>query len=376
MFVPGLKSSAVETKLPIKIIILGSTGSIGGYALEVVRENPGVFEVVGLVAGRNSEKLAQQTAEFRPKYSIVNDTTGQATLELCQTAEYDIALAAVVGIAGLKSVLACLQRGKNVALANKESLVAAGRLVKSVCKKSAAKILPVDSEHSALFQVLQGEPLENVRKLILTASGGPFFRTPLDQLHSITPEQAVKHPNWSMGRKISVDSATMMNKALEVIEAHWLYDMPPDMIDVLIHPQSIIHSLIELKDRTQLAQLGRPDMKAPIAYALTYPGKRLGNVSQPLDLSQVGQLEFLGLNDQRFPSIKLAKQTIVAGGAMSAIFNIANEIAVDAFLRSRLGFLQIFEFVQNVVESMEGRDYSTLEDLNDLEAEVRAKFVA
>jgi 1-deoxy-D-xylulose-5-phosphate reductoisomerase len=287
---------------------------------------------------------------------------------LCAVRESDasIVVAAVVGMAGLGGVIAALESGKDVALANKESLVVAGSLVVDIAKKYGARLLPVDSEHSAIFQALVGVPREDLESVVLTASGGPFLRTPVQEFAGITPEQAVQHPKWSMGAKISVDSATLMNKALEVIEAKWLFDLLPDAIEVVVHPESIIHSMVRLKDGGLLAQLSVPDMKGPIAYALTFPGPRLCGVVPRLDFARLGQLTFEEVDHQRFPSVQMALGCLRGARGAAAVFNAANEVAVSEFLNKRLRFSSIFRVVDRALERFGGSSYSSLVDLDEL----------
>ncbi|MFM1847735.1 MAG: hypothetical protein RL417_1209, partial [Pseudomonadota bacterium] len=297
--VPDYRRPGGSCESPRRVAVFGATGSIGRSALDVVRGAPDLFEVAALGAGRNEAALQPLIEEFRPRWAVLEAPwTGacshhgeteylvgpEALCEVAQHGEVDVVLAAVVGMAGLPSVLAALGAGKTVALANKESLVMAGELVRQLCRDRGGSIVPVDSEHSAIFQSLQGSEAHEVEGLILTASGGPFLNTPLDALRAITPAQALKHPRWSMGAKISVDSATMVNKALEVIEAAWLFGLPPERISVVVHPQSIVHSLVEFIDGSQVAQLSHPDMRGPIAYALRYPGPRVRGVMQRLNL--------------------------------------------------------------------------------------------
>jgi 1-deoxy-D-xylulose-5-phosphate reductoisomerase len=396
MLVPAGRAPAPLRKPgPIRISVLGSTGSIGASALEVVRSHPGVFEVVALAAGANAEKLAEQAAEFRPRYAALADESAaakaqrgghpafegielgcgeEAVARLAALDQVDVVLAAVVGFAGLRSVLEAVRAGKCVALANKESLVAGGALVAREALHSRATIIPVDSEHSALFQALQGHAVQQVSKLVLTASGGPFLRTSIEKLKDVNPAQALQHPNWKMGAKITVDSATMMNKALEVIEACWLFGVDADKIDVVVHPQSIVHSLVAFVDGTQIAQLSVPDMKGPIAYALTYPGGRLPQVMPPLDLGVVGALEFLPLDDARFPAIELARRCMRSGGLSSAVLNIANEVAVAAFLRGRMPFTGIVPFAEEALAAAGTDSAGSYEDLRDFVAALRSRL--
>jgi 1-deoxy-D-xylulose-5-phosphate reductoisomerase len=340
-----------------RLAILGSTGSIGQNALSVVAEHPQEFEVVGLAAGKNIGLLAEQIRAYRPQRVSVQDERvarelkasldGEPPVEIlagpegavavAAAPEADLVVSAMVGAVGLPPTLAAVEAGKTVALANKESLVAAGPLVMAAVAANGASLIPVDSEHSAIFQALGGQYREGVRRLWLTASGGPFRTWPQEKLDAATPDQALKHPNWAMGAKITIDSATMMNKALEVIEAGVLFRLPVSQIEVFVHPQSIIHSLVEFVDGSVLAQLGWPDMRLPIAYALTYP-RRLPLNSEPLDLEKVAQLTFERPDFGRFPSLRLGYEAAKTGGTMPAVLNAANEVAVAAFLAGRLPF--------------------------------------
>ncbi len=365
---------------PLRLAIFGSTGSIGASALDIVRQFPQHFKVVALVAGSNSAKLNEQIQEFKPRLAALAtpeaasrlDTSGiacevysgeAAAAEIAAHPDVDTVLAAIVGSAGLRSTLRAIEAGKTVALANKESLVAAGALVAKAQAISRAQLLPVDSEHSAIFQSLHGQRRCDVAELILTASGGPFLHTPKEDLCSITPAQAVKHPRWSMGAKISIDSATLVNKALELIEAHWLFAVPQSAIRVQVHPQSIVHSLVAYTDGTQMAQLSVPDMKGAIAYALRFPHGRLPEVMRPLCLSQVGKLEFFEVDNERFPAISLARQALDAGGAMPALFNIANEEAVAAFCQGQLRFDRIVPLIESVLSRLGQQSYTNLDEL-------------
>ena len=365
-----------------RLAILGSTGSIGQSTLAVVAEHPGEFAVAGLAAGRNVELLAQQITEFHPLRVSVQDKETAERLklflpanghpaifwgpegakEIALTEGVDLVVSAMVGAVGLSPTLAAIQAGLPVALANKETLVAAGSLVMAAARERGVAIIPVDSEHSAIFQALHGQRREEVRQLWLTASGGPFRAWDPERLRHATAAQALKHPNWSMGPKISIDSATMMNKALEVIEASVLFGLPVDQVGVYIHPQSIIHSLVEFVDGSVIAQLGVPDMRLPIAYALTYP-RRLPLNSPPLDLCQVGRLTFETPDTTRFPGLALGYAAARAGGTMPAVLNAANEMAVAAFLNGRLGFMGI---PQTVEATMEAHRHEPLESLEQV----------
>lgn len=376
-----------------RIVILGATGSVGKSTLEVVRAHPERFDLVGLVANHNAPRLSELIHEFRPRFAVVADSSvykdlcercngvgtelyagERAVVDAVREPDVDLIVAAITGVAGLESVLEGLKAGKIVALANKESLVAGGDLVREALKSYPGKIVPVDSEHSAIFQALQGNRVEDIARLVLTASGGPFLKTPIEQLRKVNPEQALQHPNWKMGPKISVDSATMVNKALELIEAYWLFDIPSERIDVVVHPQSIVHSMIQYCDGSYIAQLSKHDMKGPVAYAMAYPFGRLNQIVEPMALSDFHLLEFLKLDDERFPAISLAKRTVQTGGNASAVFNLANEIAVSKFLNGSLGFERIVPFAQEAVESHHGHGYSSYEELHAAMTELRLRL--
>lgn len=375
------------------IALLGSTGSIGVNVLNVVRQFPEKYSIVSLAAGRNVELLANQCIEFKPELISVFDEEHAARLKellpqqfhnaICYGVEGNklvasvesahITVSAIVGAAGLLPTLEAIYAGKDIGLANKETLVMAGRLVMDAVQKNGVKLLPVDSEHSAIFQALEGGRRDDLAKIILTASGGPFRTKTIEELQQVTKEQALNHPNWSMGRKISIDSATLMNKGLEVIEAKWLFDVSVENIEVVVHPQSIVHSLVEYQDGSVLAQLGIPDMRIPIAYALSYP-ERLPLQLNRLSLSQCANLEFVDPDYTRFPSLGLAFQALRDGGVLPAVLNAANEVAVDAFLEERISFLQISETVAKTMEQVhEGSDIE-LEEI--LEADLKARKVA
>ena len=371
------------------VAILGSTGSIGVQALDLLGRFPDRFEVVALSAGRNAELLARQIATHRPRLAAIAGAEGRDALRAaarevrCEIVVGDeglhavatapsarVVLAAIVGAAGLAPTYAALRAGKIVALANKESLVMAGPLMRGAAAESGGSLVPVDSEHSALHQCLRGETIEEVRRLILTASGGPFRTTPLELLASVTPEQALKHPVWDMGRKISIDSATLMNKGLEVIEAHWLFGLPGERIDVVLHPQSSVHSMIEMVDGSVIGQMGVADMRGPIQYALGYPHRFAGPVPGP-DLSQPKTLDFFPVDGERFPSLALAYEALRLGGSAPSALNAANEIAVAAFLERRIGFLGIPSLVKQVLEKHRPAPVSTLGDVLDADRAAR-----
>ena len=355
-----------------RIAILGSTGSIGRSALEVIEQFPDQFQVVALAAGKNVDLLTEQIQRFRPKVAAVLDqdlandlvdrlpadievevragSPGYQNIANCPDA--DMVLSSMVGAAGLLPTLSAIRAGKDVALANKETLVMAGALVMEEVKRYQTRLLPVDSEHNAIFQALEGHRREDLKRILLTASGGPFLNMPKEQLESVTPAQALAHPNWEMGAKITIDSATMMNKGLEVIEAKWLFDVAVENIDVHIHPQSIVHSMVEYVDGSVIAQMGMPDMRVPIAYALAYP-ERLKLDFPTLDFFSVQTLTFQEPDLSRFPCLDLAFNACKAGGTMPAVLNASNEVAVQAFLDKRIPFLGIARLVDRVMQEHE-----------------------
>ena len=348
-----------------KIALLGSTGSIGTQALDVAARHADRFQIIALTANTNAEKLFAQARQFHPRMcglvrepeSIPDDLKhidwvfGPECLKAAATlAEADDVLVSVVGFAGLPAVMDALGAGKRVLLANKEALVAGGALVTEAARKAGKPLLPVDSEHSAIFQCLRARDTNAPSRILLTASGGPFRTWRAEEIENATVEQALRHPNWSMGRKITIDSASMMNKALEIIEARWLFDMPPEKIDVLIHPQSIVHSMIEFADGGVLAQLGVPDMRLPILYAMAFPD-RLETGAKPLDLAQIGSLTFEAPDRAKFPGMFLAYDALRAGGAACAMLNAANEIAVGAFLSGRIPFGRIWQLNRDTLEA-------------------------
>ena len=361
----------------MKLAVLGATGSIGVSTLDVVARHPERFEIIALSGHRQVQLLAAQCRQFRPKHAVVGSaedavrletllreegvTTevhhGAAALEqIAVLPEVDAVMAAIVGAAGLAPTIAAARAGKRILLANKEALVMAGAVFMAAVQDANAILLPIDSEHNAVFQSMPHNFDRNlqrsgVRRVLLTASGGPFRTTPLAALSTITPEQAVAHPNWSMGRKISVDSATMMNKGLEVIEAHWLFNAPAEKIEVVIHPQSVIHSLVDYEDGSVLAQLGNPDMRTPIAHALAWP-ERVASGVAPLDLFAVGQLNFERPDPERFPCLELAFRALKAEGNAAAVLNAANEVAVAAFLERRLPFLAIASVISDALDAV------------------------
>ncbi|MFB0923382.1 MAG: 1-deoxy-D-xylulose-5-phosphate reductoisomerase [Alphaproteobacteria bacterium] len=372
-----------------RISILGATGSIGMSTADLVRRNPEKFDVSVLTANRNVQDLAALARELRPSLAIVADETAYADLKqaladtdievaagadaLVDAAQepVDLTVAGIVGAAGLEATLAAIRQGAIVALANKECLVCAGDLVLEECARSGTTLLPLDSEHNAIFQVFETENAKDVEKLILTASGGPFRTWSRDQMAAATPEQAIAHPNWDMGRKISVDSATMMNKGLELIEAAYLFPVLPRNIDVLVDPQSVVHSMVAYVDGSVLAQLGPADMRVPIAHALAWPS-RMNTPVDRLDLAEIGSLDFEAPDDVRFPAISLARQALETGQGATAVLNAANEVAVQSFLDNLIGFLDIAELVHSVLDSVEAYSVRTLDDFRALDTETRA----
>lgn len=364
-----------------KILLLGSTGSIGSNTLELVRTFPDKFKIVGLTVNKNIEELGKQITEFSPKFVVVTDQLKAGELKKkiglkCEVLsgeeglaeitkrgnEYDILLSAIVGFAGLKPTIEAIKQKKRIALANKETLVVAGEIIISLCKEYGAELIPVDSEHSAIFQCLVGEDKSYINKLILTASGGPFLNKSIRDLESVTLSEALNHPNWKMGSKITIDSATMMNKGLEVIEAYWMFNLPKEKIEVVVHPQSIVHSMVEFIDGSIKAQLSRPDMKLPILYALTYPERlRYGGVVT--DFKKIGQMTFFEPDFNKFVSLKLAYNVIDEGGTAPCILNAANEIAVEKFLSGRIKFLQIPELIKDALDNIKIIRQKTIESV-------------
>ncbi len=372
--------------------ILGSTGSIGLSTLDVIRQHPGRFRVTGLAEGHDVDQLARQIREFGPGIVSVRDEASARRLEDLLGPEKpeirwgidgaaavgaaegaDMVVSAIVGAAGLKPTVSAIRAGKDIALANKETLVVAGALVMNLVREHGVTLLPVDSEHSAVFQSLSGHRNEDIRRIVLTASGGPFRNTPAEELKAVGPEQALKHPQWDMGAKITIDSATLMNKGLEVIEAHWLFNMPADRIGVVVHPQSIIHSMVEYIDGCVMAQLGAPDMRAPIAYAIAWP-ERCESGIKTLDLTEIGSLTFEEPDTKRFPALRLAFEALKAGRTCPAVLNAANEIAVAAFLENRIGFTDIPALVDRTLQAHEPFTPSSLEEY--LEADAWARKTA
>lgn len=375
------------------VSIFGVTGSVGASAADVILNAPGAFDVQTVTARKNVEKLAQAARDLGARQAVIAEETllkpleqrlagagieamaGRQALIAAAGEKVDILLAAIVGFEGLRPILSALENGVNVALANKEPLVAAGHLVKEAARKGGARLIPVDSEHNAIFQVLEEQNREAVEKVILTASGGPFLNWTPQQMVLATPEQAVSHPNWSMGQKISVDSATMMNKALEVIEAHVIFDLMPEQIEVLVHPQSIVHSLVAYTDGSQLAQLGDSDMRVPIAHALAWP-ERLEKGGRKLDLAAIGTLTFQRPNFEKFPALRYAYECLERGAAACIALNAANEVGVRAFLERRIGFDDILACVENALaeerRNPQPKTPKTVEEIEKLDQTVRA----
>jgi 1-deoxy-D-xylulose-5-phosphate reductoisomerase len=372
-----------------KVVVLGSTGSIGTSALKVARDIPDRMEVVGLAANRSVRLLAEQVAETGVKRVALAGTDrlgelreavpGTVTVyggeeglvDLATLPEADLVLIAIVGTAGLRPALAAIEAGKDIAVASKEILVMAGEAVMEAARRNGVKVLPVDSEHNAIFQCLEGHEPEEVKRLILTASGGPFRETPGEMLGEVTVEEALNHPTWEMGRKITIDSATLFNKGLEMIEARWLFGVEMERVDVVVHPQSIVHSMVEFIDGSVLAQLSHSDMCFPIQYAVTWPD-RVANSLAPLDFSALAKLDFEAPRWEDFPALGLAKEAGIRGGTLPAVMNAANEVAVDAFLGGRLGFPEIWQTVGAAMGAHEVVDHPTLEQLLDADGWARA----
>ena len=370
------------------VSIFGATGSVGLSTLDLIRQHRSKYRVVALTANGNAAAIAQLAREFDVELAVVADETAYAELKdalvgtgieaaagadaLVEAARRnaDWTMASIVGCAGLPSTMAAIEAGKTVALANKEALVSAGALMMAAVRRSGATLLPVDSEHNAIFQCLSGGKIDQVRKITLTASGGPFRSFSLEEMRGVTPAQAVAHPNWDMGAKISIDSATMMNKGLELIEAYHLFPVGLDKIDILVHPQSVIHSMVEYVDCSTLAQLGSPDMRIPIASALAWP-ERITTSCKPLDLATIGQLTFEQPDVERFPALRLARAAIAEGGAKPAILNAANEVAVAAFLAGQITFLEIAALVEATLTVYVPEAPANLEDLFSIDADAR-----
>jgi 1-deoxy-D-xylulose-5-phosphate reductoisomerase len=364
-----------------KIAILGATGSIGKSTLDLIERSPDRFEVTTVTAATNVEALSEIVRRTGAKLAVVADQSryadlvellvgtncraaaGEEALVEAAAADADLVIAAIVGCAGLRPVMGAVEAGRTVALANKEALVTAGALMTDAARSSGGTLLPIDSEHNAIFQCLAGSRSADVSRLILTASGGPFRAASAETIGAATPAQAVAHPNWSMGAKISVDSATMMNKGLELIEAHYLFGLPSERIDILVHPQSIVHSMVEFVDGSVLAQLGSADMRIPIAYALAWP-ERMATPAQRLDLAAIARLDFEAPDLDRFPALRLAREALEAGGAAPVVLNAANEVAVAGFLAGRIGFPEISHLVQ---EALMAGDYGAPRSIRDVQ---------
>ncbi|NLM07872.1 MAG: 1-deoxy-D-xylulose-5-phosphate reductoisomerase [Clostridiales Family XIII bacterium] len=373
-----------------KIAILGSTGSIGTQALDIVKRNRDRFRISALTCGRRTELLAQQIQEFQPEIVCVEREEDALELKgefpktdvfwgkegLKQTAalaDCDMVLNGLVGMHGLEPTLSAIRAGRDIALANKETLAAGGEIVMKAASENAIRIIPVDSEHSAIFQALQGNQGQEIRRIILTASGGPFRGYTLSQLSRVTLEQALKHPNWNMGNKITIDSATMMNKGLEVIEARWLFDADPEIIQVVVHRESIIHSMVEFVDHSIIAQLGMPDMRVPLSYAFSYP-ERLENDCQEVDFLRIGQLHFEPVNRQVFRCLGLAYEALKQGGSYPVVLNAANEVMVQKFLEKKIAFIDIQNTLEKVLEEHVPLYDLSLEDILGIDEEIRERL--
>lgn len=371
------------------VTILGATGTIGQNALKVMAAHPGRFSVSALTGANNVAELAKQALAVKPKRAVIaNDAlygdlkaalsgsgievaAGEAALMEAATMPSDVVLSAIVGAAGLKPTLAAIRAGRRIALANKECLVCAGELVNKEARKHGATLIPVDSEHNAIFQVFDFEHPEWVESVTITASGGPFRTWSLEQMHSVTPEQAVKHPNWNMGAKISVDSATLMNKGLELIEAFYLFPLKADQLKVIVHPQSIVHCLVQMVDGSVLAQMSHPDMCTPIAYALAWP-ERIAAPVRKLNFAEVGQLQFEAPDMTRFPALSLAYNALKTGASAPCVLNAANEVAVQRFLKGEIKFLDIAKIVEKTLASVHNAELNTIDDVLACDAKARA----
>jgi 1-deoxy-D-xylulose-5-phosphate reductoisomerase len=375
--------------MPVRIALLGSTGSIGTQTLDVISRYPGEFKIDLLTAGSNIDLLARQAKKFLPRSVVISNKNlySQLKEELNGTnvkvfagdeamenaiagSDASMAVAAIVGYSGLRSTLAALRAGKKIALANKETLVVAGEIIKKLTSENNSSIIPIDSEHSAIFQCLAGEEKTSVEKITLTASGGPFLKVPAEKIHDVRPEDALRHPNWSMGDKVTIDSATMMNKGLEVIEAKWLFDLEPEQIKVIIHPQSIIHSFVHFTDGSVKAQLGIPDMRLPILYALGYP-RRLASDLPRLDFLKYPEFNFLEPDFEKFRNLTLAYKALKRGGNMPCVLNAANEVAVRAFLTGKVGMMQMPDVVENALENIQYLSAPGLEALEQSDKDAR-----
>lgn len=374
-----------------RIIILGSTGSIGTSTLDIVSKFPDEFQVVGLTAATKDVPLEEQIRRFKPAKAALSDPAAAARLrsrctglpveilsgpegvaDVARMPEGELVISAIVGGAGLVPTLAAIRTNKHVALANKEPMVMAGQLMQEEAHTHGVKIFPVDSEHSAIFQSMEGHRREDIRRLVLTASGGPLWNMTREQMRDVKPEQALQHPNWKMGAKITIDSASMMNKGLEVVEARWLFDMPASQIEVLVHRESVIHSMVEYKDGSVIAQLGLPDMRTPISYAMKYPA-RVSLELPPLDLAAIGTLTFFQPDHDRFPCVQLGYDALKIGGTMPAVLNAANEIAVAAYLQEGIGFLDIAEIIRSTMDAHTLRQVHTIDDALEADRWAREK---
>ncbi|MBP7710654.1 MAG: 1-deoxy-D-xylulose-5-phosphate reductoisomerase [Rickettsiales bacterium] len=372
-----------------KISIFGSTGSIGKNTISVIKNAPQNFEIFALVARNDVETLITQALEFAPAYVVIENEKlfshlkeslknlpktqilcGQKAILEVAKIKCDLFVSAIVGAAGMLPTLAAIEAGSDIALANKESLVCAGVFLNAAAKKSGAKIIPVDSEHNAIFQIFENENLDQIESVTLTASGGPFFASDLD-FSKITVEQALKHPNWSMGAKISIDSATMMNKGLEMIEAFHLFPLRKDQIKILVHPQSIIHGMVDYRDGSVLAMLSRPDMQVPLSYALAFP-QRMAIKHEKLDLAKIQNLSFFEPDDKKFPAIKLCREVLEIDGSAPAVLNAANEVAVERFLKGEIAFDQITKIVANVLEKISHKTPTSVEEVLEFDLKARA----
>lgn len=375
-------------KKPKNVTILGSTGSIGCNTLDLISRNPDQYNIMALTANRNVELLAEQAIKFDADMAVIAEETlyddlksalsntniivaaGKDALNEAADMPAEWVMSSIVGAAGLRPTLTAVRRGVTIALANKECLVCAGEFMMEQVKESGATILPVDSEHNAIYQIFDFEHPETVEKITLTASGGPFWSADINQMSAITPKQAVKHPNWSMGAKISVDSATMMNKGLEVIEAYYLFPVKKDQLDIIIHPESIIHSMVSYMDGSVLAQLGSPDMRTPISYTLGWPN-RMVSPSKKLDLTKISSLHFIKPDIERFPSLNLTREVLQCGGSAPNILNASNEVAVYAFLEGKIGFLDIAKIVEETLDKITFHDMMGLSDIHEVDENAR-----
>ncbi|MCZ0702597.1 1-deoxy-D-xylulose-5-phosphate reductoisomerase [Natronobacillus azotifigens] len=376
-----------------KITLLGATGSIGIQTLEVIRQYPQLFSVHAFAFGKNVKKAIPLIREFQPKILVVQDMETKHELqqhyavrteilvgaagmvEVSIDPETDVLVNAVMGSVGLDATIQAIEKKKQIAIANKETLVTAGHLVMALAQQHQVQLLPVDSEHSAIFQCLQGEKQQQVERIILTASGGSFRDTPREALENVTVEDALKHPNWNMGAKITIDSASMMNKGLEVIEAHWLFNIPYDKIDVILHKESIIHSMVEFQDRSIIAQLGNADMRIPIQYALTYPNRMPLQESDPVNFIELGKMHFQEMSFERFPCLEMAYQAGKEGGTMPAVLNAANEQAVALFLQKKISFLAIEKVILEMLNTHQSIQHPDLETIQAVDQETRLKAI-